>query len=183
MNGLRFNVAALLKEPAGAAREYSVDITPEGFASLVEDARPIAPLAGRVRFMRTPRSVYARGDLHTTVVVECSRCLADATVPVGFEVDTEYFPSVDIGSGHTLPEPDDDLAFTIDPNHELDLSEMVRQELLVALPMQVICRETCKGLCPTCGADLNEGPCNCEDDVLDSRLSALRALLEREAGG
>jgi uncharacterized protein len=83
-----------------------------------------------------------------------------------------------------LQVPDDDLAFTIDQNHELDLREMVRQDILLELPMHTLCAETCRGLCPECGADLNEG--SCEHDghevvdrpVMDERLAALARLLQ-----
>ena len=57
-------------------------------------------------------------------------------LPLELDVEAEFFPEVDITTGHALPAPDDDLAFTIDQNHELDLQEVVRQNLLLALPMQ-----------------------------------------------
>lgn len=179
MDGLRFNVAGLLKDLAGAAREYDIVAPPAELARLLEDTRPVAPLTGTVRMMRTPRSIFVRGRLATTLEVECSRCLTDVRVPVAFDVESEYFPEIDIVTGHALPAPADDLAFTIDPNHELDLSEMVRQHLLLELPMSTVCSEACQGLCPTCGANLNEGPCACPKEEVDERLAPLKALFER----
>ena len=182
MSALRFSVAGLLKEPAGAAREYEVEAAPEDLAGLVEDARPVAALHGRARLMRTPRSVFVRGHLDTRLAVECSRCLTEVETPIAFDLEAEYFPEVDITTGTTLPAPDDDLAFRIDQNHELDLGEAVRQHLVIELPMQSVCSEDCKGLCPQCGANLNEGPCSCEPEPADERLAPLRALLERQGG-
>ena len=182
MTALRFNVAGLLKETAGAARDHAVDVAPHPLAALLEAARPAANLRGRLRMLRTQRSVFVRGHLETRVVVECSRCLRDTEVPIAFDVEAEYFPEIDIGTGQALPPPDDDLAFTIDPNHELDLREAVRQHVLLELPMQSLCMEACKGLCPRCGADLNEGACACEPEDVDDRLLPLRALLERDGG-
>ena len=180
MNALRINVAGLLKETAGAAREYDLEVRPRDYASLLEDARPAAPLRGTVRLMRTPQSIFARGRMQGRLAVECSRCLEQAEVPIQFVVEDEFFPQIDINTGQGLPKPEDDLAFTIDANHELDLSEAVRQHILLELPMQSICSETCKGLCPECGANLNEeGACRCEPEVADERLTPLRALLER----
>jgi uncharacterized protein len=180
MNALRINVAGLLKETSGGVREYSIQAPPSEIQSLVEDARPVAPVTGQVRLLRTPQSIFARGHLNTRVSVECSRCLEETEVDVDFDIDAEYFPEIDISTGLGLPRPDDDLAFTIDPNHELDLGEAVRQHLLLELPMQSVCREACAGLCPSCGANLNEGACACEPEPADERLAPLKALLEQE---
>lgn len=182
MDALRINVAGLLKETAGAAREYEMQVPADDIPEVSADVRPIAPLNGRVRLMRTPRSIFARGRLTTALGVDCSRCLEEAEVEVAFDVEAEYFPKIDIATGLDLPAPDDDLAFTIDANHELDLGEAVRQHLLLELPMQSVCRETCEGLCPRCGANLNEGPCRCEPDIADERMAPLKALLERHRG-
>jgi len=182
MNALRINVAGLLKETAGAARDYPIEAPPAELTKLLETeggARGVQPLTGQVRLMRTQQSVFVRGRLKTRLAVECSRCLETAEVPVQFDVEAEYFPEVDIVTGHGLPKPDDDLAFTIDQNHELDLSEAVRQHLILELPMHAVCRETCAGLCPRCGANLNRGACACEPEVEDERLAPLRALLEK----
>ncbi len=181
--GLRFNVAGLLKEQAGATREYEIDLPRGGLEGLIEEAWPLDDLRGHVRFLRTPRSIFVRGHFDTRLGVECSRCLADAEVTIAFDVEDEFYPAIDIVTGHPLPVPDDDLAFTIDQNHELDLTESVRQHLLLELPMQVLCRATCRGLCPQCGADLNLAPCRCADEPEDERLAPLRALLQLQQWG
>lgn len=182
MNGLQFNVAGLLKESAGAARDYEIDTGPEEFAGLLDEARPASNLRGRLRVMRTPRSLFVRGGLTTRVIMECSRCLVDTAVPIAFELEAEFFPAVDVTTGQGLPVPDDDLAFTIDANHELDIREAVRQHLLIELPIRSLCQEHCKGLCPACGADLNHEACNCAPEPVDERLAPLRALLEQASG-
>ena len=182
MTALRLNVAGLLKETAGAARDFQIDAAPDELSGLLEDARPIAPLRGDVRLMRTPRSIFVRGHLATVIGVECSRCLTEAETPVEMDVEAEFFPEVDVTTGQALPTPDDDdLAFTIDPNHELDLQEVVRQNLLLGLPMQSLCSEACLGLCPECGQNLNEGPCEHEGQVTDERLVSLASFF-RKAG-
>ena len=186
MIALRINVAGLLKEFAGAARDYPISAPPDDLTRLLKEEQPsviraLEPLAGSVRLMRTQHSVFVRGRLESRLEIECSRCLDPAELGVRFEVEAEYFPEVDIHTGAGLPKPDDDLAFTIDPNHELDLTEAVRQHLLLEMPMHVICKETCKGLCARCGADLNDGACECPSEVEDERLSVLKALLEGQS--
>jgi len=182
MTGLQFNVAGLLKEEAGATRDYDLVATPEELAGLMEDARPLTAVEGHVRMLRTQRSIFVRGRLQTRVTVECSRCLTDTEVPICFDVDDEFFPGIDVVTGHALQRPDDDdLGFMIAANHELDLSESVRQHMLLELPMQTICEETCAGLCPRCGANLNTELCTCDEEEIDDRLAPLRALFEKQA--
>ena len=183
MNALRINVAGLLKEFAGAAREYPISAPPDELTTLLKEEHPsviqaLEPLAGSVRLMRTQHSVFVRGRLGSRLEIECSRCLDPAELGVTFQVEAEYFPEIDIHTGAGLPKPDDDLAFTIDPNHELDLTEAIRQHLLLEMPMHVVCREACKGLCARCGANLNHRECACVPEVEDDRLSVLKALLE-----
>lgn len=183
MEGLRVNVAALLKERIGAARDYDVHVPPAGE---FDGIRVTAPIEGHVRLLRLTESILAHGDLRTTVEVECSRCLAAVSVPVEVSFDEQYYPQVDVETGVRLPGRADEEGFDIDSSHELDLTEPVRQHVLLALPMQPICREACAGLCPVCGKDWNEGPCEHEVSDEDPRFAALRALLlgvERESKG
>ncbi len=74
-----------------------------------------------------------------------------------------FYPSIDILTGlpQGLPEEDASSSFTIDEHHILDTSEMIRQYCLLAIPMKPLCRVDCAGLCPDCGANLNENKCQC----------------------
>jgi uncharacterized protein len=84
-------------------------------------------------------------------------------------------------TGARLPQPEDaDIATQIDDHHILDLSEIVRQDLALALPMVPLCRTACKGLCSNCGQNWNEGDCDCETEELDPRLIVLKELLDQE---
>ena len=73
----------------------------------------------------------------------------------------------------------EDLNIAVFDGEGIELDDLVREELLLALPVNVLCREDCKGLCPQCGQDLNLGSCECEPEV-DARLSVLKALLQNE---
>ena len=179
MAGLRFNVAGLLKELAGAAREYEIEAPPAALEGLLGETWPAGPLTGQVRMLRTQRSIFVRGHLATRVGLACSRCLTEMVAPLDADLEAEYFPGIDIQTGHHVLRPDDgDLGFMIDENHELDLTEAVRQHLLLELPMRPLCDDACQGLCPGCGVDLNEASCTCEDEPMDDRLTPLKALLE-----
>jgi uncharacterized protein len=94
---------------------------------------------------------------------------------VNFE--EQFYPTVDVVTGMPLPPFDQEEIFPIDDHHQIDLTEMLRQNVLLALPMVTLCQEDCKGLCPQCGHDLNLGPCECKPEV-DTRFSVLEKLLQ-----
>jgi uncharacterized protein len=91
--------------------------------------------------------------------------------------EERFYPTVDVVTGIPLPPVDEDDVFFIDDHHLVDLTEAVRQQVLLDIPMVTLCNEDCAGLCPQCGKDLNPGPCECEPEV-DTRLSVLSKLLQ-----
>ncbi len=167
---LQINVAQLLKAPIGEVREYDI----EGVVNIVESKN--SPVRGNVKLTRTPRSILVRGEVEAEVEVTCSRCLRPFTCPLRFSFDEEYFPSIDVVSGLPLPKPDEPGSFFIDEHHILDLTEAIRQYAVMTISMKPLCQEDCAGICPTCGRNLNEGPCGCPVERVDPRWAALRKL-------
>jgi uncharacterized protein len=168
---VQINVSQLLKSSIGSVREYeisdNVDISGEGDNSLIE---------GNVKLTRTNRGVLVQGSFHTKIKIECSRCLNTFDYPLNVEVEEEFFPVIDVVSGIPLPLPEEPGYFTIDEHHILDLTEVVRQNALLAMPMKPLCREECPGICANCGQDLNQGACNCEKEEIDPRWAKLAQL-------
>jgi uncharacterized protein len=173
---LAHNVASLLKTPLGTARDVEID---EPRPRLGNDVPPIGPVRGSARFMRTQDSILVRGHLSTTVELECSRCLEPFAMPVEIAFEEEFRPTVNITTGVPL-EPAEDEALRIDEHHILDLTEIVRQYLLTELPLKPVCRPDCAGLCPNCGADLDQGPCACDAEPASGIFAALAPLLANE---
>lgn len=172
---MRFNVAQLLKSPTGASREYDLN---EDIAGIDRDLDVIETLTGKIRFLRTDKGILVTGHLQTEVRVPCRRCLAPVTAPVEFDLEEQFRPSVDIFTGAAIPVEDgEDEATRTDGHHILDLTEVIRQNLLLAIPISPLCSPHCRGLCPDCGANLNEEPCSCQHEEGDPRLAVLRELL------
>nr|MBC7244309.1 DUF177 domain-containing protein [Chloroflexota bacterium] len=172
---MRFNVAQLLKSPAGASREYDLD---EDITGIDEDLDIVSMLLGRVRLLRTGSGILVTGHLQTEIRVPCRRCLTPVTVSVVLELEEHFRPSVDILTGALLPlEVGEDEATRTDLHHILDLTEVVRQNLLLGVPIAPLCSPQCRGLCPQCGKNLNEGPCDCQYEESDPRLMILHGLL------
>jgi uncharacterized protein len=178
-NDLVYNVAQLLKERIGSTRRLPIETS---FLALYdEDGNSVEAhdVTGEVKVTRLSDGVLVQGDVEAQVAVQCSRCLDDIRLPVDARLEEQFQPTIDVETGHAIHRAEyeqDDNAFMIDPNHMMDLSEPVRQALLVALPMRPLCREDCKGLCPVCGANRNRTDCGHEEEQIDSRWEGLRDL-------
>lgn len=169
---LQFNVAQLLKEGTGGFRSYDLkaDISDE----LNKEVTLVEPLVGHIKMLRTGQDILVTGVLQTTVEKSCGRCLTSFATPITIELEEEFYPTTNILTGVALPPPAEaDEANRIDEHHILDLSEVVRQEILVISDAILYCRPDCKGLCPICGRDRNIDPCNCHDEQVDPRWADL----------
>jgi uncharacterized protein len=168
---MRFNVSGLLLESTGATRRYPLN------SMLETPGREAERVQGDVEFLRTPAGILVRANLSLVEREACSRCLKPLDERVDITFEEEFQSLIDPRTGQAMPvdERDPD-AFLIDDKHTVDLNEAVRQYREVCLLMQPLCRPDCKGLCPRCGADLNEGECGCEQALVDSRWAGLTAF-------
>lgn len=120
-------------------------------------------------------SLLLEGTIATQLELQCSRCARYFSYPVEFSV-ADAIPLV--------PEEDPNEYWNspiFDQDHEeLDLSEYSWLVLLGHIPLQPLCREDCRGLCPVCGQDLNQGDCDCETQQIDPRLAVLGQLLKKD---
>jgi uncharacterized protein len=134
------------------------------------------------RLEKVSGGVLLRGQFQATAVGPCKRCLADVEVrfPVTFtlslvprntEPGTHKNESEGEGS-FRLAEVDEEVF----DGKTIDLDPILREQMLLALPMYVVCDEDCQGLCPSCGQNLNEAMCGCEVKPVDPRLSALKNI-------
>lgn len=142
---LRFNVGFLLNQPIG----YSRDIHFE-YPKVVLKPEPeleLTDFVGVARVSRTPQGIFVQGEFQGNTPAECVRCLIDFTQPLKANFEELYaFDKRSVTeSGLLLPE---------DAN--IDLEPIVREYLLIEMPISPICREDCKGLCSICGVNLNE---------------------------
>jgi len=172
---LSYNVSGLLKSEPGAQRVFEVEADITG---IDRDLVLLTPLTGRIRLIKTDRGILVTGRLHTEAYVACRRCLEPTAAGLEIELEEQFWPSIDVDTGAPIAADDGEEDVTrIDEHHILDLTEVVRQNLLLALPTSPLCRADCRGLCPTCGANLNEEPCSCQRKEEDPRLAVLRELL------
>lgn len=167
---MQINVSQQIKEAIGATRSYDVD-------EIVNIAGQERHVEGRFNLVRTDRGILAQGTLRTEIEVTCSRCLRSCPLALKLVIEEEYYPTTDVLTGVKLSLPDQAEYFTIDEHHILDLTEAIRQYVVLAVPMKPLCQENCAGLCPTCGHNLNLGPCNCLQQEIDPRWSKLSKMV------
>ncbi len=113
--------------------------------------------------------IVVRGGIEGTLGQECRRCLAPVDVALREEVTVVFAPP-------DLPGGDGEMLVLPAGAREVDLAEQVREEVILAAPRYTVCDPGCRGICPHCGADLNEITCQCVVTEPDPRWDALRAL-------
>lgn len=172
MSGLLVNVAQLLKEDVGSTRVHMLDVP----WAAREDEAPRSHARGRLTLTRTDRGIWVSGAVEIGLEAVCGRCTVPFCTFLRVQLDEVYLPAVDLVTGGRMEYTEEEReSFRIDPHHTLDLTEAVRQYGIAASPMAALCREDCLGLCPRCGADLNDGPCGCQPTV-DARWGRLKEL-------
>jgi DUF177 domain-containing protein len=148
---LEVDLVQLMQGPVDTAAE----VAPEDplFEGLVLAPADLVRVKGRLQSTGEGR-YYWRATIATEVASECRRCLAPVRLPVSVQVEALFTEAADA---------EEDPAVYPIPHRatHVDLKPAVREELILAVPTYVVCREECRGLCPRCGADLNQGPCAC----------------------
>lgn len=155
----------------GAELSQAGPLDTRGRAEVVEEHR-----GGR---MGTISDIRLVGQLATDVEVPCARCLEPVRSHIERTFDLLYRPlGVDRkGEEAAIHEPDTEIGYY--QGEGLELEDVLREQVLLAVPIKQLCRETCKGLCPQCGKNLNRETCDCAAPQLDQRWSALKDLKDK----
>jgi uncharacterized protein len=163
LRALRLNTVELLRQP-GTRRLVEAEVAPSDLG-VVDPRLGDAEVTVRVAAESTVDGIVVRGDLTVPWTDQCRRCLRDLADASTIDVDELY--------QHEISDPE---AFEIGSD-ALDLTSLVRDGILLALVgPPPLCAEDCAGICPVCGADLNEQACGCETTVRDDRWAALDQL-------
>ena len=113
------------------------------------------------------------GACRLVLEIPCDRCLE----PVATEFDLKFSKNIDLAADDNQIDELDEKNY-ID-GYNLDVDKLLYNEILIGWPMKILCSETCKGICNTCGQNLNKGTCNCEDTSLDPRMSVIRDVFQK----
>ena len=115
-------------------------------------------------------NVLIEGESAITLLLPCDRCLADVKVPVKAVFSHEVM-SPEVRDENTEEEEQNFIS-----GYELDTDALIYNEILINMPVKVLCTEECKGICPVCGKNLNEGECGCDTFVPDPRMAAIKDI-------
>lgn len=169
---MRVELARLNNGTGNFAHEYAAG------ELVLDDDRIVlaeaASISGRISL--NEQKVVVEGTLNAIAQVECDRCLQALELPIKSDFRLEYVTAETYKSLDTVELAEEDLALSIFDGEFIDLDEIVREQLLLAIPAQAICRENCKGFCPVCGVDRNVTDCNCDATEIDPRWSGLKDL-------
>jgi uncharacterized protein len=115
--------------------------------------------------------------------LDCGRCLEPYDFPVDAPFDLLYVPHAEnVAADEEAEVEEDDLGTAYYRDERIDLGQLLREQLYLAIPMKPLCRESCRGLCPQCGTNFNTGACGCTQAWTDPRFEGLSALAGKRDG-
>ncbi len=164
-NLLILNVGFIVHQTVGYLRDFPIEAP---FLRLPPDLE-LHNFAGNVRVTRTAQGLLLQANLNASIQMPCVRCLAEVSQMLQAEFTDLYAFNRNSMTQAGLLLPD---------TGKIDLSETVREEMLLATPINALCSHDCKGLCPVCGENLNTTSCSHENEEPDPRLDVLRSLLD-----
>jgi uncharacterized protein len=136
------------------------------------------PARAQMKIKKVGGEVVISGTIEADLELQCSRCLKDFRSMLTIPVNVVYNPVENLKGEdkHELKVNELDMGFY--SGDELDLLDLVKEQIILNLPMKPLCNELCKGICLKCGTDLNADTCSCTDKGIDPRLEVLKKLLK-----
>ena len=120
------------------------------------------PIGLELEIFNTRDSFVVEGKIQAELVLSCSRCLQKYSSKVKLDISEDVLKS------------------EMEDQEELYLDDIIKDNIILSLPMKPLCSENCKGICPECGQDLNEGECDCEIETVDPRLAKLKDFYDND---
>lgn len=159
----------------GKEKNYTLDIekdafqTPDGVYEVVSKE----PVVLRIRNLGD-RKLLMEGKVKFSLSIPCGRCLESVVCPFDLDIDQEL----------DMKQTEEERVESLDEQpyvsgYNLDVDQLLSNELLLNLPMKVLCSENCQGICNRCGANLNHGSCSCDQSSPDPRMSVIQDLFQQ----
>ncbi len=171
MNRDKLKIRIFHEEEGSIRQQLQVDAAE---LSLEDNAEFVNPIQLDLSIEKVGRTITINADIATRCLMECDRCLEPFdyslrdNVKVVLSTDQQF-----------RDEEDDDISYISESENEVDLTEPIRETLLLSLPQKRLCEQACKGLCPQCGKNLNVESCQCKVDKTDPRWDKLKILLNK----
>ena len=141
----------------------------------VQEYRLEGPMSVTVSYYRSGMELFFQGELDARVMAACARCAEEFSAPAHRSFRFVLAPGAAGDRAHTDLRAED-LEFSLYHGEEVDLSPLIREQVLLALSERPLCTDKCRGLCPMCGTNLNDSSCDCRAPISDPRLEILRSV-------
>lgn len=162
---LRLNIGLLVTAPIGTSRDFTFDYE----KMRLEDDLTVTDFRGTARFSRTPQGLLLQGDFEARLDLECVRCLDAYRQQVHWEsTDLYAFDNRSLSESNLL----------VPEDGQIDLAPLLREYVLLEVPIQPICKPDCRGLCPECGENRNKVDCGHAGSGSESPFASLKDLLQ-----
>lgn len=135
----------------------------------------VTSVSGNIRLAGT--EVFVSGHVDSCAQVDCDRCLKSLQLVVNSDFSLEYITGGEYEVSETAELTEDIMAVSIFDGEAIDLDEIVKEQIVLAIPTRSLCQPDCKGFCESCGADKNLGDCGCVGEKIDPRWEALKNLM------
>jgi uncharacterized protein len=165
-----------LENLEGSKGDFAHVYQPEDLNPVDEQVSLIAPAAVNGKVRLTGNEVFVNGHIDTRAQVECDRCLKPVELLVNVDFTLEYISGSEYESSQTAALTEEEMSVSVFDGGAIDVDEIVKEQILLAVPTRMLCREDCKGICPDCGIDRNTGECDCLTNDIDPRWAALKNL-------
>jgi uncharacterized protein len=160
--------------------EVEIDLGPEWFARWRAEDPGLefadARITGRVLLEKHGRDILVRGRLAGQLELACSRCLESFVAPATTDFDLILVPGPALADAEEEELSRTDLDLDYYTRQLVDLERLLREQIILMMPLKPLCDETCKGLCPHCGANLNRQTCRCQAEAVNSPMASLAKL-------
>lgn len=162
-----------VKNDIGAGQNFRFSVSAADILKDIEHSWISDPIVVTGEVVNDGRLLKVTGSIELVANFECDRCLEEYTTVLKISFLEEFQDSSDESSK-------DAEEISTYQGDEIDISELMRENVILAKPLKTVCSEDCCGLCPKCGTNLNISTCTCEKGVIDPRLAALQQLLDRK---
>lgn len=133
------------------------------------------PIAINATMEKRGGQLYVTAEVKTSAIFECDRCVEEFEQDLAARYTKYYvFDELEIGNFS-----DDGVRVLSPDTHQLDLTEDMRETVMLSVPLKLLCAENCQGLCPRCGVNLNRSECKCKEENIDTRWESLKKFLDQ----
>lgn len=146
----------------------------------IESDSILSPISARLKIVKIGSEVMVKGNVIADVILQCSRCLVDFRYKLDVPVDVVYHPIDELKGEERHEIMVEELNLDFYSKDEMDIVSLVKEQIVLNIPMKPLCTDLCRGICLTCGNNLNLGKCSCAEKDSDSKFVMLKQLFDKD---